>query len=160
MPGTPHGRQPRSSGGEATSPPVLLIHGLKDRVWKAKRNKRLERRLKAASKYVETFYMAGEGHILSLLAQNQATAAPPFPAALRRGDAGVEKFAPRAEDVAVPDLCALQIFAIPFGEIGGGRVGFLQKRKQERVRIARCAYRVVGQDELADVLVVKAFADG
>ncbi len=45
----------------------------------------------------------------------------------RQGEAGVGKFAPRAEDVAVPDLCALQIFAIPFGEIGGGRIGFLQK---------------------------------
>src|SRR4029079_10887753 len=57
---------------ERCDAPVLLIHGLKDRLWKAKRSKRLERRLKAAGKYVETFYMAGEGHILSLLAQNQA----------------------------------------------------------------------------------------
>ncbi len=59
---------------ERCDAPVLLIHGLEDRVWKAKRSKRLEGRLKAAGKYVETFYMHGEGHILSLLAQNQATA--------------------------------------------------------------------------------------
>ena len=50
---------------ERCDAPVLLIHGLKDRLWKAKRSKRLERRLKAAGKYVETFYMADEAHILS-----------------------------------------------------------------------------------------------
>jgi pimeloyl-ACP methyl ester carboxylesterase len=33
---------------ERCDAPVLLIHGLKDRLWKAKRSKRLERRLKAA----------------------------------------------------------------------------------------------------------------
>jgi dienelactone hydrolase len=59
---------------ERCDAPVLLIHGLKDRLWKAKRSKRLERRLKAAGKYVETFYMADEGHILSVLAVNRVTA--------------------------------------------------------------------------------------
>src|SRR6516165_5189165 len=59
---------------ERCDAPVLIIHGLKDRLWKAKRSKRLERRLKAAGKYVETLYMAGEGHMLSVLAGNQATA--------------------------------------------------------------------------------------
>jgi hypothetical protein len=34
----------------------------------------LERRLKAAGKYVETFYMADEAHILSILAENRVTA--------------------------------------------------------------------------------------
>ena len=53
---------------ERCDAPVLLIHGLKDTLWKAKRSKRLERRLKAAGKYVETFYMADEAHILSMLA--------------------------------------------------------------------------------------------
>jgi pimeloyl-ACP methyl ester carboxylesterase len=58
---------------ERCDAPVLLIQGLKDRLWKAKRSKRLERRLKAAGKYVETFYMADEGHILSVLAVNRVT---------------------------------------------------------------------------------------
>jgi dipeptidyl aminopeptidase/acylaminoacyl peptidase len=59
---------------ERCDAPVLLSHGLKDTVWKAKRSKRLERCLKAAGKYVETFYMADEAHILSMLAVNQVTA--------------------------------------------------------------------------------------
>ncbi len=59
---------------ERCDAPILLIHGLKDRIWKAKRSKRLERRLKAAGKYVETFYMTDEGHILSVLAVNRVTA--------------------------------------------------------------------------------------
>jgi acetyl esterase/lipase len=53
---------------------VLLIHGLKDKLWKAKRSKKLERRLKAVGKQVETFYMADEAHILSMLAKNQVIA--------------------------------------------------------------------------------------
>jgi pimeloyl-ACP methyl ester carboxylesterase len=53
---------------------VLLVHGLKDKLWKAKRSKRLERRLKAASKHGETFYMADEGHVLSMMAENQVMA--------------------------------------------------------------------------------------
>jgi dipeptidyl aminopeptidase/acylaminoacyl peptidase len=52
----------------------LLIRGLKDTLWKAERSKRSERRLKAAGKYVETFYMTDEAHILSMLAANQVTA--------------------------------------------------------------------------------------
>jgi dienelactone hydrolase len=59
---------------ERCDAPVLLIHGLKDTLWKAKRSKRLERRLKAAGKYVETFYMADEAHILSMLAVNRVIA--------------------------------------------------------------------------------------
>ena len=59
---------------ERCKAPVLLIHGLKDTIWKAKRSKRLERRLKAADKHVETFYMADEAHILSMLAENRVTA--------------------------------------------------------------------------------------
>jgi pimeloyl-ACP methyl ester carboxylesterase len=59
---------------ERCDAPVLLIHGLKDTLWKAKRSKRLERRLKAAGKHVETFYMADEAHILSMLAVNRVTA--------------------------------------------------------------------------------------
>ena len=54
--------------------PVLLIHGLKDKLWKAKRSERLERRLKAAGKHVETFYMADEAHILSMLAVDRVIA--------------------------------------------------------------------------------------
>ena len=59
---------------ERCNAPVLLIHGLKDKLWKAKRSERLERRLKAAGKHVETFYMADEAHILSMLAENRVTA--------------------------------------------------------------------------------------
>jgi acetyl esterase/lipase len=53
---------------------ILLIHGLKDKLWKAKRSKRLERRFKAAGKHVETFYMADEGHMLTMMAENQVMA--------------------------------------------------------------------------------------
>ena len=59
---------------ERCDAPVLLIHGLKDKLWKAKRSKRLERRFKAAGKHVETFYMADEGHMLSMMAENQVMA--------------------------------------------------------------------------------------
>lgn len=59
---------------ERCKAPVLLIHGLKDTIWKAKRSKRLERRLKAADKHVETFYMADEAHMLSRLAESQVIA--------------------------------------------------------------------------------------
>ena len=59
---------------ERCDAPVLLIHGLKDKLWKAERSKRLERRLKAAGKHVETLYMANEGHIPSMLAVNRVTA--------------------------------------------------------------------------------------
>ena len=59
---------------ERCEAPVLLIHGLKDTLWKAKRSMRLERRLKATGKYVETLYMADEAHILSMLAENRVTA--------------------------------------------------------------------------------------
>ena len=53
---------------------LMLIHGLKDKLWKAKRSERLERRLKAAGKHVETFYMADEAHILSMLAVDRVIA--------------------------------------------------------------------------------------
>ena len=56
---------------ERCDAPVLLMHGLKDNLWKAKRSKRLERRIKAAGKHVETFYMADEGHMLTIMAENQ-----------------------------------------------------------------------------------------
>jgi dienelactone hydrolase len=59
---------------ERCNAPVLLIHGLKDKLWKAKRSERLERRLKAAGKHVETFYMADEAHILSMLAVDRVIA--------------------------------------------------------------------------------------
>ena len=59
---------------ERCDAPVLLIHGLEDKIWKAKRSKRLERRLKAAGKHVETFYLANEGHILSMLAVHRVAA--------------------------------------------------------------------------------------
>ena len=59
---------------ERCDAPVLLIHGLQDKLWKAKRSRRLERRLKAASKHVETFYLADEGHILSIVAVHRVIA--------------------------------------------------------------------------------------
>ena len=59
---------------ERCDAPVLLIHGLKDKLWKTKRSERLERRLKAAGKHVETFYMADEAHILSMLAVDRVIA--------------------------------------------------------------------------------------
>jgi dienelactone hydrolase len=59
---------------ERCDAPVLLIHGLEDKIWKVKRSKRLERRLKAAGKHVETFYLANEGHILSMLAVHRVAA--------------------------------------------------------------------------------------
>ena len=59
---------------ERCNAPVLLIHGLKDKLWKAKRSERLERRLKPAGKHVETFYMADEAHILSMLAVDRVIA--------------------------------------------------------------------------------------
>jgi dipeptidyl aminopeptidase/acylaminoacyl peptidase len=57
----------------------LLIHGLKDKLWKAERSKRLERRLKTAGKHVETLYMANEGHIPSMLAVTASDAALHLP---------------------------------------------------------------------------------
>ena len=40
-------------------------------------------------------------------------------------------------------------------KVGGGGIGFLEKPEQQRVGIARLAHLVVGQDELAEVFVVK-----
>src|SRR5580692_10479690 len=54
------------------------------------------------------------------------------------------------------ELRALQRLAIPLRQIGGAFVGVLQEAEQQRVGIAREPHRLVGQDELPEVLIVVA----
>src|SRR5262249_27249476 len=71
----------------------------------------------------------------------------------RRGTA-----AARANDrLAAYPRCPLQRLAVPFPELGRRLIGFLQKAEQQRVGIARLTHGVVGQDELAEITVVKTF---
>src|SRR5215471_2402347 len=57
----------------------------------------------------------------------------------------------------LPERLPLQRLAVPFPELGRRLIGFLQKAEQQRIGIARLAHGVVGQDELAEITVVKTF---
>jgi hypothetical protein len=70
-------RSPVMWQSQAAGSPRLAVSSVlpgKDKLWKAKRSQRLERRLRAAGKHVETFYMANEAHILSMLAVDRVIA--------------------------------------------------------------------------------------
>ena len=50
---------------------------------------------------------------------------------------------------------AIQRLAVPFSQVGRSFIGALQKLKKRRVRLTRSPHRVVGQQELAELLAEK-----